>query len=76
MQNTAFYGFDTSVGFDNIFQAYAFPTKAERDSFVIKHEDRNLSVKPITAAAAKKIAGKPDWSGKRLFLTPDGSVYL
>ena len=70
------YGSATSVGFMNTNQVYAFPTKKERDSFVSSSEDTNLSVKKIPWAIATRLAGPPDWLGKRLYLTPDSSILL
>jgi hypothetical protein len=65
------FGSDTSVGFDNTNQPIMFYTRRARDAFVSEFFLDNLSVRPITAKAAAKLAGPRDPSGHRQYTTWD-----
>lgn len=68
------YGSEGDVGFANTNQALAFETKRARDEYVEEYGNRNLSIRPITAALAHKMT-RPEGDGSRIFQMPIGDAW-
>lgn len=55
-----YYGSETDVGFQNSWSAMAFDSRADRNDYVQRHRDRDMSIRACSRSDALKYAERLD----------------